>query len=59
MNAALWESIETWAAILETTVAKLVEDGVVAIVAALSKQDNDNLWKLDVDKQMNLILKAA
>jgi hypothetical protein len=59
MNAALWEAVESWAAILETTGGRLVEDAVVAIVAALNNHDKENLWNLDVDRQMNLILKAA
>ena len=59
LKPVLFEVVETWAAILGESTTKFIEDSVSKMVCLFLSRDQSELWNKELDKQFDLVLKAA
>jgi hypothetical protein len=60
INPSLLEVVETWATLLGMSVPKFVEECLTQVVAvAGTKGSHSGVWSAEIDRQLDLVMKAA
>jgi hypothetical protein len=59
INPNLLEVVETWAALVGMSVPKFVEECLTQVVALFGTRGSSSVWSEELDRQLDLVMKAA
>ena len=59
INPSLLEVVETWAALVGMSVPKFVEECLTQVVALFDTRGRSSVWSEELDRQLDLVMKAA
>lgn len=59
INPNLLEVVETWAALVGMSVPKFVDECITQLVALFGTRGSSPMWSEELDRQLDLVMKAA